>query len=233
MRVAQSPRGRALPTPIAVIGVIAVGRRDGGGQAQGAMPRRWRLGPRQVSRPTWHGWPARADDRLELRAEQVVVGADQREEGLVGVNRVPRGPGGAIGGHRFTHRQASMAWLVVACSLMAILRGLACSATGIAGEHAAVVAGLDVLGVEVVAEDELPAEHPAGAFGGDQLGVAGPGRPFGLDRHDVALDVQVDRVRRRRRAGRTRRGRCHRPARRPSASPTGGPGCRRCRTSAG
>jgi len=33
------------------------------------------------------------------------------------------------------------------------------------GEHAGVVAGVDVLGVEVVAEDQLAAEHAAGPFG--------------------------------------------------------------------
>ena len=50
------------------------------------------------------------------------------------------------------------------------------------------------LGVEVVAQDQLPAEHAPGPFGRNQLGVAGAGRTFGLDRDHVALDVEVDRV---------------------------------------
>ena len=39
-------------------------------------------------------------------------------------------------------------------------------------QDAAVVAGLDVLGVQVVAQDELAAEHPTRAFGSDELARA-------------------------------------------------------------
>src|SRR6478752_6895309 len=43
------------------------------------------------------------------------------------------------------------------------------------GEHAGVVAGLDPVGVETVAQDELPAEHSPGSLGGDEVGVARSG----------------------------------------------------------
>src|SRR5581483_9392796 len=62
------------------------------------------------------------------------------------------------------------------------------------GQDAGVVAGSDVLGVEVVAEDQLAAEHTARPLGGDQLGVAGSGRSLGPAGDHVAFDVQIDRV---------------------------------------
>ena len=75
-----------------------------------------------------------------------------------------------------------------------ILRGLAFSATGICkSQHTSVVAGGDIVGVEVVTEDQLAAEHAAGAFGGEHLpaGIIGT-----LERHGhyVAFDVQVERI---------------------------------------
>ena len=65
-------------------------------------------------------------------------------------------------------------WSSVA--LTEILRGLAFSATGISKpQHAGLVARRDLLGVEVVAEDQLPAEHPARPLGGDQFFGVLPG----------------------------------------------------------
>ena len=128
--------------------------------------------------------------------------------------------------------QALMAWPLLLP--MAILRGLACSATGIFSRSTpAVVAGLDVLGVEVVAEDQLPAEHPARALGGDQLRVAGAGRALGLDGDTLrstsrSIESGVDA-----RAGRTRRWNVS-PSRQASIGITAGrAACRRCRRPAG
>src|SRR5207244_3387281 len=53
-------------------------------------------------------------------------------------------------------------------------------------QHAAVVAGGDVLGVQVVAQDQLPAEHAAGPFSGKHLRLAVAGRALGLHGDDVA-----------------------------------------------
>jgi hypothetical protein len=63
------------------------------------------------------------------------------------------------------------------------------------GEDPGAVTGFDALGVEVVAQDQLTGEHPARSFGGQELPIAAGGGPLGLDRDDVAFDVQVDRVR--------------------------------------
>ena len=63
------------------------------------------------------------------------------------------------------------------------------------GQHAGVVAGLDVFGVQVVSEDQLPAEHPPRTFGCDELRVGCPWRALGLHRDHVAFHVDVDRVR--------------------------------------
>src|SRR4029079_1716259 len=49
------------------------------------------------------------------------------------------------------------------------------------GQHPRVVAGGNVLGIEVVAENQLAAEHAPRTFGGDQFGVAGARGTFGLD----------------------------------------------------
>ena len=62
-------------------------------------------------------------------------------------------------------------------------------------EHPGVIAGGDALGVEVVAQDQLTAEHAPGPFGCDQFGVACPGRAFSLDGDHVAFDIEVDRLR--------------------------------------
>ena len=61
-------------------------------------------------------------------------------------------------------------------------------------EHPGVVACLDPLSIEVVSQDELPAEHPTWTFRGEKLGVAGPCGALGLDRDHVAFHVNVDRV---------------------------------------
>ena len=51
-----------------------------------------------------------------------------------------------------------------------ILRGLARSATGTSStEDAVAVAGSDLVEIQVVAEDELAAEDPAGTLCGDQF----------------------------------------------------------------
>src|SRR6476469_6383915 len=60
-------------------------------------------------------------------------------------------------------------------------------------EHARVVAGRDVLGVQVVAQNQLTAEHTARAFGGQRLPTVVTRRAFGPDGHHVAFHVQVDR----------------------------------------
>jgi hypothetical protein len=64
------------------------------------------------------------------------------------------------------------------------------------GQDAGLVVGLDVVGVEGVAEEELAREDAEGAFGDLHLDVvaAGQGPPFGLDGQDVALDVELDGV---------------------------------------
>ena len=62
------------------------------------------------------------------------------------------------------------------------------------GEDPYGVAGLDPVGVQVVAEHELSAEDPARSLSGQELGVAGPRGALCPDRDDVAFDVDVDRV---------------------------------------
>src|SRR5215210_8121931 len=61
-------------------------------------------------------------------------------------------------------------------------------------EHSTVVAGGDLVGVEVVPEDQLSAEHAARALGGQELGDALASGPVGADGQHVALDVEVDGV---------------------------------------
>jgi hypothetical protein len=47
-----------------------------------------------------------------------------------------------------------------------------------------------VFGIEVVAEDQLAAEHTAGTFTGDHL--AAGARSLSFDRDHIALDVKID-----------------------------------------
>src|SRR4051794_8379013 len=63
------------------------------------------------------------------------------------------------------------------------------------GEHALVVVGLDVAGVEGLAEEQLAAERASGPLGYDHL-VALPGLPgsLGLYGEHVLLDLEVDAV---------------------------------------
>jgi hypothetical protein len=63
------------------------------------------------------------------------------------------------------------------------------------GQDARVVAGVDPLEVEVVAEDQLPTEDASGALGSEH--VVTLLRPRALDCHGehVALDVEVERGR--------------------------------------
>ena len=73
-------------------------------------------------------------------------------------------------------------------------RGLAASWTGDGqGEHAGRVVGGDVLGVQGLAEEDLPGEGTVGSFGDDHLGAVGLDRgALGADGQDVLLDGQVD-----------------------------------------
>jgi hypothetical protein len=61
-------------------------------------------------------------------------------------------------------------------------------------QHAGVVARLDPLQVEVVAQHQLPAERAARPLGREHLPVAVAGDPLGPHGEHVALDVQVDAV---------------------------------------
>jgi hypothetical protein len=61
------------------------------------------------------------------------------------------------------------------------------------GEHAGRVVGGDVLGVQGLAEEDLPGEGAVGSFGDDHLGAVGLDRgALGADGQDVLLDCQVD-----------------------------------------
>ena len=76
-------------------------------------------------------------------------------------------------------------------------RGLACSAMGIRSmQDAAVVRGVDVLGVQGVPEEQLPgvdAQRPLGDLHLDGA-VHGQGAALGPHGQDVALDVELDGV---------------------------------------
>ena len=63
-------------------------------------------------------------------------------------------------------------------------------------QHAGVVVGVDALEVEVVAEHQLAAEDTAWPLAGQHLPVAVAGEPLGPHGQDVALDVEVDGLRR-------------------------------------
>ena len=91
----------------------------------------------------WRAWPFRRDDGVELRPQQLIVGQQQIKELLLGTASV--GVASVIGGasvigvvrrtdlrhHRHPDSQALMACWSLLSLLMEILRGLACSATGI------------------------------------------------------------------------------------------------------
>ncbi len=61
-------------------------------------------------------------------------------------------------------------------------------------QHALLIGGFDPVGVEVVAENQLAAEYSAWPLGGEHLAIRVDGRTFGTNGHDVALDVEVQRV---------------------------------------
>src|SRR5579863_5409662 len=61
------------------------------------------------------------------------------------------------------------------------------------GEHAGRVVGGDVVGVQSLAEEDLPGEGAVGPFRHDHLGAVGPHRgALGADGEHVLLDRQVD-----------------------------------------
>ena len=77
------------------------------------------------------GRPFLGDDRVELRTQQLLVGAHQLEELLVPAGVAPTAAAGIVGMSLTTHGQALMACRASFLLLISILRGLACSATGI------------------------------------------------------------------------------------------------------
>jgi hypothetical protein len=79
---------------------------------------------------------------------------------------------------------------------MLILRGLARSATGMMSwSTPSRYAGGDLIQIKVVSEDQLSAEDTSGPFGCDQLARSLTHRSVGAYGQNVALDVEVDRVR--------------------------------------
>src|SRR5512132_1812030 len=62
-------------------------------------------------------------------------------------------------------------------------------------EHTIVVAGRDLVQIYVVAQDQLPAEDPAGTLVGEELDVAITSWPIGAHSKHIPLNVQIDRVR--------------------------------------
>src|SRR3954453_19826683 len=56
----------------------------------------------------------------------------------------------------------------------------------------AVVAGLDAVQIQVVAQDQLSAEPATRSLGGEYLPVPVSRYPLGADSEHVALDVEVD-----------------------------------------
>jgi hypothetical protein len=74
--------------------------------------------------------PFGGDDRLEFGPQQLLIGAEQLQELLVGARR--RSPAvGVLEHHSHPRAQALIACRSSLLLVMAILRGLACSATGI------------------------------------------------------------------------------------------------------
>src|SRR5665647_1273627 len=60
-------------------------------------------------------------------------------------------------------------------------------------QYPSVVLGLHPVSIQVVPEEQLPAEHAARALGGDHLSVRAVGDgALSLYREHVALDVEVD-----------------------------------------
>ena len=78
---------------------------------------------------------------------------------------------------------------------MAIRRGLALSATADPeGQYSGRVLGLNALGVQAVAQEQLPEEFPARTFEElylDTLGHGG-GTPLGPHSEHVALNIEID-----------------------------------------
>ena len=68
----------------------------------------------------------------------------------------------------------------------ATLRGLAFSATGMCSVSTLVVVGRDVVGVEALAQEQLPAEAALGPLGDGDLVALGPG--------EVALGGDRERI---------------------------------------
>ncbi len=76
--------------------------------------------------------PFSGNDRVELRPQQLLLGAQQLEELLIHAGRQSRSVGSRALRHRFhLPAQALMACRSPPLLLMEILRGLACAATGI------------------------------------------------------------------------------------------------------
>jgi hypothetical protein len=62
------------------------------------------------------------------------------------------------------------------------------------GENAVVVGGVNVIGVQAVAKEQLAAERPVWSLGDDPLlTLCLRGLPLGVHRQDVLLDRQIDR----------------------------------------
>ena len=78
------------------------------------------------------------------------------------------------------------------------LRALACSATGmVTVSTPCVVAGLEPVGVERLAQHDLAGHRALRPLAGEHLVTLGGGpRPLGLHGEHVALDGEVDRLRR-------------------------------------
>lgn len=134
--------------------------------------------------------PTGGDDRIELGSQQILVRADQGEELLVHRRRAAKQPGRGhtidqpdhhpspscpeIATDSGVDRLTTVAGLRLSTGgLRAGLRDLDPAGLGLLrhrdpqGEHAGVVTSLDAFGVQVVAQDQLPAEDLAWAFGCD------------------------------------------------------------------
>lgn len=63
------------------------------------------------------------------------------------------------------------------------------------GQHPAVIGRPDPLGVQGVAQDQLPAEHAPRALGGQKFPITLQSLTFGLYGQHVAFHIEVDRIR--------------------------------------
>jgi len=128
------------------------------------VPVRWR--PRVGRDRSWrHEIPDGADDGVELRAEPVLVGEDDVPEVLVLSNSLDGrwGWGTAWHCHRPPSGADRLSLLVLGDDVDAAWLRLFGNRDP-QGEDAAVVARLDPAGVQVVTEEELPAEDAAWAL---------------------------------------------------------------------